>query len=109
MVAVERNRRAAAVARDNARAVGADVGGWSLTVGDVTRMVEELGPFDGVVADPPYVEDPDRWLARLAPVAARWLVLEVDARRVAPAETDSGGRLTVRRFGSTALWVVRSA
>lgn len=102
------------VERDPAHARGiaanaADLGGRiDLRVGDVAALAPTLGTFDGVLADPPYADDPARWLTILAPLASSWLAYEADAGRRAPPRA---GRLRLDRardFGGTALWIYRS-
>ncbi|MEQ1571897.1 MAG: RsmD family RNA methyltransferase, partial [Myxococcota bacterium] len=105
VVIVERDPRAARQIRANADALGAEV---ELHVGDVRVEVANLGRFTGVLVDPPYADDPAPIVARLAPAADGWLVLETDDRTPSPA----GSPLVLdrrRSYGSTALSVYRSA
>ena len=77
---VERDRRTAAVAAANVRATG--LAGARVLVGDARRpdvAVPGEGPFDVVVADPPYAtSEADVRAALDALVGAGWLADEVD-------------------------------
>lgn len=100
---VERDPATARAIAANAEALGAPI---DLRRGDVLALASELPPFDGLLVDPPYREDPARILAILAPLAQDWLVLESDARVAAPA---APGLAEDRRrtYGGSALTVYR--
>lgn len=104
VVVVERRPATARALRDTGTALGAD---WTVVVGDCLVVAAAHGPYDGVLADPPYAEDPAPILAVLGPLAGAWLVYEADSAREAPV---TAGPLTldrVRSFGGTSLWVYR--
>lgn len=110
VTAVERRPRVARLLRRAGASIGADAGaGWRVEVGDVLARAPDLGPFDGVLADPPYADAPEPVLGALGPTARRWLVYE--ARRgvaLPPRWTVPGGVLRLRReraFGDTVLWI----
>lgn len=106
VVIVEQRGKIARQIQEAAKAVGADL---TVRTGDVGRWGAELGPFDGILADPPYAQDPEAWVARLGAWATSWLVFEADARHTAPR---TAGALVLdreKRFGDTALWVYREA
>jgi len=108
VVAVERQRATAEALRQAAQTLCAVGEGWELAVGDVSRRAGTLGPFDGVLCDPPYADDPETWLPVLGPLAGRWLVYEAPSQVVLPPTV---GELVLDRprpFGNTTLWVYRS-
>ncbi len=107
VTAIERDRRHAALARTHAQSLGAEGDGWSIVVGDVTRAAARSGPFEGILADPPYADPPERWLAVLAPHTTRWLVLEADSKAMLPSLVDHLVLDRPRPFGGTTLWVYR--
>lgn len=100
---VERDRAALRRIQENARALGAEV---RIVAGDVLRLADTLGAFDGVLVDPPYAMPPGPALEALAPLARSWLVLETDAGTDAPP---TGSLQLDRRrvYGGTALAVYR--
>lgn len=75
--------------------------------GNVAQLAAAGPSFHGVLADPPYAEEPDRWLSVLGPLAEDWLVWEADERRVAPPRAGPLVLDRVRSFGGTALWIYR--
>lgn len=100
---VERDRGALRIIRENVAAMGAEV---QVVAGDVLRLAGTLGPFDGVLVDPPYAVAPGPVLEALAPLVRSWLVLETDV--ATPAPEVSGLSLDRRRvYGGTALAVYR--
>jgi 16S rRNA (guanine966-N2)-methyltransferase len=101
---VERRASTARAIRQSARALGAEV---DTRVGDVLRLAPDLGPFDGVLADPPYALEPAPILATLAPLARGWLVFEAEAHRRPPEAAGGLSLARERRFGGTVLWVYR--
>ena len=110
-VFVENARPALAALRDNLATLG--LGGRAKVVGvDVERAVREVdreGPFDLVLADPPWavVADAARVLARVASsalAAGARVVLEHAARDVAPLVAGLSARET-RLYGDTAVTV----
>ena len=111
-ILVESSRDAIAVIRGNIEALGV-VHKASLVPGDVQRALARLvkaGPFDLVLADPPWalVEsgEPSQALAELAAAGAlgpsAWVVLEHGARTPAPS-ADPLLPWETRRYGDTAL------
>jgi 16S rRNA (guanine966-N2)-methyltransferase len=102
VVCVERDPRHAAFIRENVARVGATV---EVVVGDVLLLTAGLGPFDGVLADPPYTAPVAPILERLTEHAPGWLVLEAAARTVVPARAGGLVRDRERPFGDTALHV----
>lgn len=75
--------------------------------GDVAHIATSGERFHGVLADPPYAEEPGRWLPMLGPLALDWLVWEAEERRVAPPTAGALVLDRVRSFGGTALWIYR--
>lgn len=111
-VLVESARDAIGVIRDNIEALGVAKQA-SLLPGAVHRAMARLvkaGPFDLVLADPPWalVEsgEPSRALGELAAAGAlgpsAWVVLEHGARTPAPSAAPLSF-LETRRYGDTAL------
>lgn len=101
---MERDPVSARRIRSNADHLGATL---DVHTGPVLTVVPALGRFDGVLADPPYSQDPAPIVAGLCAVADHWLVLETDDRVPAP-EPPEGWVLDRRRsYGSTALVVYR--
>jgi len=106
VVCVERDRRALAALQENVEVTGLDVevvAGW---LPDALAGV--LGPFDVVVADPPYDlpgDVLDAVLAALVPLLApgAQVWLEADRRRDPPAWPAPLGHDRTRRYGDTAL------
>lgn len=108
VVAVEQRRAVADVLLRSAQALGATGQGWSMVVGDVGRRVGALGTFDGVLADPPYADDPSRWLEVLGPAATRWLVYEAPAAARLPSRVGDLALDRPRPFGNTTLWIYQA-
>jgi 16S rRNA (guanine966-N2)-methyltransferase len=110
---VESDSRAAATARDNARALGlAD----RVTVrrDRVERVLAGTGgPYDVVFADPPYALADDVLAALLARLPAGWLapgaVLAVEraSRGSGPAWPEGVEALKERRYGEGTIWYGR--
>jgi 16S rRNA (guanine966-N2)-methyltransferase len=101
---VERDRKALAAIRTNAKALGADL---DIRAGDLRAVAPALGPFDGVMADPPYDVSATDAVELLAPLAGAWLVLETASTVEAP-EAPAGLSLDRRRrYGGTMLTVYR--
>jgi 16S rRNA (guanine966-N2)-methyltransferase len=111
-ILVESSREAIAVIRANIDALGV-ARQASLVPGDAHRALARLaraGPFDLVLADPPWalVEsgEPTRALAELATAgalrASAWVVLE-HAARTFPPDAAPLTPLETRRYGDTAL------
>jgi 16S rRNA (guanine966-N2)-methyltransferase len=75
----------------------------------------QVGPFDVVLADPPYPEPEPRITRVLEVLAARWLsqdalvVLERSSRSPEPTWPDGLVRSDERRYGETVLWFARTA
>ncbi|GAB3259280.1 16S rRNA (guanine(966)-N(2))-methyltransferase RsmD [Alteromonas gracilis] len=107
---VERDRRAAALIRDNARAVGLDA--EVVTASVPTFLGGEPRPFDLVFADPPYDLSEEALGEVLTRLAAGWttaeglVVVERSARSPEPVLPEGLTLLRTRRYGETALHVV---
>lgn len=110
IMAVESDRRAAALIAENARTLG-------LAVEVVAHPVERAlaspaqAPFDVVFADPPYpltADAVDDVLGLL--VSGGWLstgaavVVERSRRSVEPAWPDGHGAARMKKYGETVLW-----
>lgn len=96
-----------ATARDLRRRgeeIGAD---WTVHTGDCLALAPQHGPFDGVLADPPYAASPGPILEVLGPLARAWLVYEADSTATPPPTAGPLALDRVRSFGGTALWVYR--
>jgi 16S rRNA (guanine(966)-N(2))-methyltransferase RsmD len=117
-VLVESGREAIAALRSNVAALGLEDRA-QIVAGDVAQVVRRLarsGPFDLVLADPPWamVDDGDATVAISALVQAGGIgqdsrvVLEHSAR-TAPPEVDGLVRLDTRRYGDTALTFYKPA
>jgi 16S rRNA (guanine966-N2)-methyltransferase len=117
VVLVEQAPAALRALRSNVTALGLpDV----RAVGDsVQRFLESadpaaLGPFDLVLADPPYPEPEQRIARVLQAVAERWLtddalvVLERSTRSREPTWPAGLHRTDQRRYGETTLWFART-
>jgi 16S rRNA (guanine966-N2)-methyltransferase len=80
-----------------------------------TSDPSQLGPFDLVLADPPYPEPEPRIARVLDALAQRWLsddalvVLERSTRSPEPTWPDGLQRTDQRRYGETTLWFARTA
>lgn len=114
VLAVESDRRAAAVATDNVTSTGLGVRVVTTAVERLTARPATLA-YDVVVADPPYPLDNDDLAGVLAGlVANRWLapgavvVVERSARTPEPAWP--AGLVPDRRraYGETVLWYVHA-
>jgi 16S rRNA (guanine(966)-N(2))-methyltransferase RsmD len=117
-VLVESGREAIVALRSNVAALGLEDRA-QIVAGDVAQVVRRLarsGPFDLVLADPPWamVDDGDATVAISALVQAGGIgqdsrvVLEHSAR-TAPPEVDGLVRLDTRRYGDTALTFYKPA
>jgi 16S rRNA (guanine966-N2)-methyltransferase len=117
-VLVESAREAIAALRSNVAALGLEDRA-QIVAGDVAQVVRRVarsGPFDLVLADPPWamVDDGDATVAISALVQAGGIgqdsrvVLEHSAR-TAPPEVDGLVRLDTRRYGDTALTFYKPA
>lgn len=115
VVAVESDRRTAALILENARSTGLAV---EVSANAVERVLTTAAraPFDVVFADPPYplpAEDVDAVLGQLA--AGGYLsdgavvVVERSRRSVEPAWPDGLGTVEVKKYGETVLWYLRRA
>jgi 16S rRNA (guanine966-N2)-methyltransferase len=117
-ILVESSRDAIAALQANVAALGLERSVQLVTgdVGRVTGQVARAGPFDLVLADPPWVlVDGGEAGAALSglvqsgavsPVA--WVVLEHSAR-TSPPDLHGLARLDVRRYGDTALTFYKPA
>jgi len=101
--AVEQEGRTFRQLRANVAALGADV---VCHRGDVLRLADRLGTFDGIVLDPPYALDAGPFLDVLGPLTTDWLVLESLADRP-PPEPDAVAIDRRRTYGTTALTIYR--
>lgn len=111
---VERDRRAAAVCRSNAEAVNGRVGRpvVAVSAGDVDRVLDSpagAGPWDLVLADPPYPLDGAALTGTLERIAAvlvpeGLLVLERSSRSAEPSWPAGLEPLEARRYGETTLY-----
>lgn len=115
VVAVESDRRAAALIVENARSVGLSV---EVSANAVERVLANPArlPFDVVFLDPPYplpAADVDAVLGLL--VAGEYLsdgavvVVERSRRSVEPAWPDGVGTVEQKKYGETVLWYLRRA
>lgn len=115
---VESSRSAVEVLRANIGALGVEATA-RIVEGEVERSgrrIAALGPFDLVLADPPWalvdMGDPQRALLALvgagvlAPLA--WLVLEHSSRTPAP-ELESLANIRTRAYGDTTLTFYKTA
>lgn len=115
---VEKDRRAAAVARDNVAAVG--IPGVAVVVADVARLATAApvaaatAPYDVVLADPPYDVPADAVAAVLAGlihhgwIAVDGLVVVERPARDRSSPWPEGLRADgERRYGETSLWYGR--
>lgn len=107
---VESDSKACAVVRENLLRTGLVDRGkvWPLPVSKALARLE--GPYDLVVADPPY--EYDRAQAELAAVLERGLlapdgllVVEHSQRKEWPEELAGHGQLTSRRYGDTRITI----
>ncbi|MFC7402674.1 16S rRNA (guanine(966)-N(2))-methyltransferase RsmD [Citricoccus sp. GCM10030269] len=114
---VERDRRAAGVCRKNADAVNRSVGHTVVQVemGSVERVLAGptgAGPWDLVLADPPYPVDGEELRRTLEGIAAvlvpdGLLVLERSVRSAEPVWPDGLELLEARTYGETVLYYCR--
>lgn len=115
VVAVESDRRAAALISENSRTLGLGV---EVNANPVERVLAAPAtePFDVVFLDPPYPlpsEEVDAVLGRL--VEGGWLsdgaavVVERSRRSVEPAWPDGLGTARAKKYGETVLWYLRRA
>ncbi|MDO5534894.1 MAG: RsmD family RNA methyltransferase [Propionibacteriaceae bacterium] len=109
VVAVERDRSMAALARDNATATGLSI---EVVAQPVSTYLAGAGrPFDIVWFDPPYELDTRHVTEQVARVAEAWLapdgliVVERATRDVAPQWPDAFTDQRVRRYGETTLYL----
>lgn len=114
VLCVEKDRRAAAVCRRNAAAVNARLGreAVEVEVGAVDQVLEGpagAGPWDLVLADPPYPLDGPALTATLERIAAvlvpeGLLVLERSVRSAEPDWPAGLQLLEARTYGETVLY-----
>ncbi|HYV64931.1 MAG TPA: 16S rRNA (guanine(966)-N(2))-methyltransferase RsmD [Myxococcales bacterium] len=109
---VEQDERAAQVIRRNASELGCEARS-TLVRDEVARALPRLsGRFDLVFSDPPYAmraaQETLEALARLGLVAPQGrVVLERDRREPSPSAPDGFELVAERRYGDTAVLVVR--
>lgn len=107
---VERDRRTAALIRDNARAVGLDAEIVAASV--PTFLAGEPRAFDVIFADPPYDLSEEALGEVLVRLADGWttpdglVVVERSARSPEPLLPSGLTLLRTRRYGETALHVL---
>ena len=108
-VLVERDRRIAAIARDNARVVAADR--VDVVTSSVTgHLAGPAQPFDLVLVDPPYAMPATELEPMLATLVSRWLapaaVVLVERARAGGEFSWPEGLSPVREasYGTTRLW-----
>ena len=115
VLAVESDRRTAALISENVRAVGLDV---EVNANAVARVLAgpPRAPYDVVFADPPYpLPDAEVVEALALLVGNGWLsdgaavVVERSARSVEPAWPSGLGDARLKKYGETVLWYVRRA
>jgi 16S rRNA (guanine966-N2)-methyltransferase len=115
---VESERAAIAVVRANASALGLE-GAARVVAADVTRAarrIAEAGPFDLVLADPPWARVEGGEAARAlgdivaagALAESAWVVLE-HAKRTPPPDINGLLRGETREYGDTALTFYKPA
>ena len=95
----ERDRRAAAALQRVAGDLGVEI---ELMVGDTARLIAGRS-FDLILADPPYGDDPVRWLSCLGPAATWRLCIETRAGAALPPAIAGMRRLKAKTYGSSAL------
>lgn len=110
VVLVERDAKALRAIRENVAALG--FSGVDVRNDDVSRFLTEPGtPYEVVFLDPPYADDADAVLARLA--AGGWLapggvvVVERDSRGAPPIWPAGIDADRSRRYGDSTLWYGR--
>lgn len=113
---VEQDRRAAAVASDNARTIGfarADVRAVPVAA---TLRRSPVAPYDVVYSDPPYPLEEEHVAADLAALVVHgWLVpgalvvVERSRRSAEPIWPDGLGQTRSKRYGETVLWYGHAA
>jgi len=101
VVIVEKHPRNARLIQGTVRRLKAPV---KVVTGDSTKLVEKLGPFDGVLADPPYALDHPPILETLAETQARWIVYEAPANTAMPSGVGELVLISEKRFGDTTLY-----
>ncbi len=95
----ERDRRAAAALQRVAGDLGVEI---ELVVGDTARLIAGRS-FDLILADPPYGDDPVRWLRCLGPAATWRLCIETRAGAALPPAIAGMRRQKAKTYGSSAL------
>lgn len=100
VVAVERQARTVSALRKAATQLGATI---DVRAGDVYEVLKTLPPFDGALLDPPYVDDPNIVLQRMAPHVRGWMMLEHSSKVRSP-DAPAGWRCDRRRvYGASCL------
>jgi 16S rRNA (guanine966-N2)-methyltransferase len=116
VVLVEQAPAALRALRSNVQALGlSQVRPVGASVQNVLDAEEpQLGPFDVVLADPPYPEPEHRIARVLESLTERWLtddalvVLERSTRSPEPTWPEGLTRTDERRYGETTLWFART-
>lgn len=115
VLAVESDRRTAALISDNARTLALAV---EVNANPVERVLASAPrvPYDVVFLDPPYPLSSEEVAAVLGQlVGADWLspgaavVVERSRRSVEPAWPDGLGTARAKKYGETVLWYLRRA
>ncbi|QZY28169.1 16S rRNA (guanine(966)-N(2))-methyltransferase RsmD [Nocardioides coralli] len=113
---VESDRRAAALIRDNARAVGYTSGTVLSAPVAATLRRPPAAPYDVVFLDPPYPQAPDEVDADLRSlfefdwlVPGAMVVVERSTRSDPPTFPDGFTDVRDRRYGETTLWYGHAA
>ncbi len=98
--------------RRTARAIGVEADrlgvALDIRVGDLRTQLHG-GPFDVVLLDPPYAQDPGPWLALLAPLVRQTLIMEHDASATLPDRVGGLRLVRARTYGDTGLTVYEPA
>lgn len=103
VVVCERDRRVAAALQKTARGLGVAL---ELRFGDA-RATLRGGTWDLVFLDPPYADDPARWVEAAQAAAVRVLVIEHRSGRPVPERAGALVRERQRRYGDSTLSLYR--
>ncbi|MBR3157983.1 MAG: 16S rRNA (guanine(966)-N(2))-methyltransferase RsmD [Atopobiaceae bacterium] len=108
----ERDRRAAALVRENCKRLGADSATWRVECGDVTKIVARGlwgAPFGLVFLDPPYAMDAEkvadlvRTLVRTGQLAPDCLVMYERSERGAKLPLEEARELRSRSMAASCI------
>ena len=103
---VERDRKTLGAIKRRVAELGA---ACQVRAGDVLRLTDSLGTFDGVFVDPPYDDDIGVALDALGSLATAWLVAEVRSGQAAPPRAGRLELVRERSYGGTSLWLYRAS